>query len=231
MGPTTTIFKILGTPFRARGVTFVNWMILWGFLSWIISRSHPERNLGQNVLIGFLATVMLLIADWGHAIAHVFSARYAGAPMDEIHVAAGMPRTLYLDDDVSPATHRIRALGGPIFSAIALLISLLLYFTVPDGTLTHELAGWSTLGHAFIFIGCLIPMPIVDGGTILKWTLVEHDHSPDRADMIVRRTNIVISIMVAIIGIVLLVLRMWLVGVILLGVSGVVLVAALGKIK
>lgn len=220
-----------GVPVKVRTITYINWMILWGFLSWYTNHTHPERTWWVNIMVGFLASLMLLIADWGHAFAHILSARYARAPMDEIVISGGMPRTHYSDNEVSPETHRLRALGGPIFSAIFLLISLLVLFVFPGDSLVNEIGFWSSLGHAFIFIGCLIPIPIVDGGTILKWSLVKRGRTPDQADIILRRVNIIISILSMIGGIALLVRLFWLPGLVLIVGSGIILAAAFGKIK
>ena len=106
---------------------------------------------------------MLTPVDFGHAIAHIFSARYAGAPMDEIRISANMPRTLYWNNAVSPDVHRLRALGGPIFSALSCLLSLATYRAVPRHAVAHELAGWSALGHGLLLLLCLMPVPVVDG--------------------------------------------------------------------
>jgi hypothetical protein len=47
--------------------------------------------------------------------------------MDEVRISLGMPRTLYRENAVSPDAHRLRALGGPIFNALGLLVSLAIY--------------------------------------------------------------------------------------------------------
>jgi Zn-dependent protease len=131
--------------------------------------------------------VVLATADFGHALAHTVSARAAGAPVDEILISSGMPRTLYEDNDVPPQVHRTRALGGPIFSAIGLLTSTLLQSLAPRDTLAREVAGWSTAGHGLILGGSLLPLPMVDGGTILKWTLVEQGYAEPAAEALVAR--------------------------------------------
>ena len=81
-----------------------------------------------------MSMILLIFADFGHAIAHIFSARYAKAPMDEILITAGMPRTLYTDNNVSPATHRMRAFGGPVFSTLGLLLSIYPPWMPPTST-------------------------------------------------------------------------------------------------
>jgi hypothetical protein len=154
--------------------------------------------------------VTLLAADLGHALAHIISAGYARAPMDEILISEGMPRTIYLDNDVPPRAHRLRAVGGPIFSALGLLASLLLRCLAPRNSLGRELAGWSCLGHGFVLAGSLAPLPVVDGGTILKWTLVEQGRTPTEADEIVRRASLSLGAAAATTGVALATRRRWL---------------------
>ena len=119
--------------------------------------------------------------------------------MDKILLSADMPRTLYANNDVPPRTHIIRAIGGPIYSAIGLAISLLWRSFSPPASLSRELADISSFYHGMIF-GCLIPLPIVDGGTILKWSLVEKGYSPEEADGIVKITGPVVITILAVVG-------------------------------
>ncbi|HRW08472.1 MAG TPA: hypothetical protein P5121_25395, partial [Caldilineaceae bacterium] len=46
----------------------------------------------------------------------------------------------------------------------------------------------------------LTPLPIVDGGVILKWKLVEAGQSPEQADQIVQKTTIDMSIALLVLG-------------------------------
>jgi hypothetical protein len=175
---------------RVKPAILANLVGLWGLLAWLAGRGHPERPWSLRILAGLLSTVALMVADLGHAMAHIISARYAGAPMDEILISEGMPRTLYHDNDVPPRVHRLRALGGPIYSAVGLAASCLLHHLAPRGSLAREIAGWSCLGHGFILGGSLAPLPMVDGGTMLKWTLVERGRTPEQADEIVAQVNL-----------------------------------------
>jgi hypothetical protein len=110
--------------------------------------------------------------------------------MDEILLSSGMPRTLYQNNAVSAQTHIRRSLGGPVFSLIGFSLSLLWWRISPRGSLSHELSEASLAGHSFILGGSLAPLPMVDGGTILKWKLVEAGQSPEQADQTVRKTSL-----------------------------------------
>jgi hypothetical protein len=152
----------------------------------------------------------LLFADLGHALAHTVSARWAGAPTDEIQVSSGMPRTIYFDNDVSPRAHQLRALGGPVFNAAGLLVALLQRALSPRDSVMHELANWSCISHGVLFAGSLMPLPVVDGGTILKWALVERGHTPAAADVAVQRASLATGATTTAAGLLLAARRRWL---------------------
>lgn len=164
--------------------------VVAAFLAWAAGRRRPELTWLQRLGVGLLAMPVAWFADVGHAMAHTVSARLAGAPMDEILLSSGMPRTLYLNNDVPPQTHIQRSLGGPVFSLISFTLSLLWRRISPRGSLSHDLAEVSLVGHGFILLASLLPLPMVDGGTILKWKLVEAGQTPEQADQSVRKTNI-----------------------------------------
>jgi hypothetical protein len=72
---------------------------------------------------------------------------------------------------------------------------------------------------------------MVDGGTILKWTLVARGKSVTEADESVRRVDWVMGIVAGIIGVVLIAMQIWIAGVILMSIGAVVVGIALGKIR
>lgn len=164
-------------------------VMLTGLLIWAAGLRKPERSWLQRLGVGLLAMPLATFADIGHAMAHTISARLAGAPMDEILLSSGMPRTLYEDNDVPPQTHIRRSLGGPVFSLVGFTLSLLWHRTSRPGTLSRDLADASLAGHSFILLGSVAPLPMVDGGIILKWKLVEAGQSPEQAEKTVRKTS------------------------------------------
>ena len=154
---TMVSLRIFGTPVKVKETFLAPAVLVWGGLIWWGMRRHPKRGLGHGLFIGFVTLVILMIVEDGHALAHIFSARYAKVPMDEIRITANMPRTLYWNNDVSPDQHRLRALGGPIFNALGFLLSLTINRLVPRHSVERELSGWSTLGHGLLFLMCLVP--------------------------------------------------------------------------
>jgi hypothetical protein len=223
--------KIFDTPIRIKLVFLVNIIVLWGAVTWYGLYKHPERSFLYGLFVGLLAMILLMIADIGHAIAHIFSARFASVPMDEILISAGMPRTLYSNNKILPSAHRMRAIGGPIFSGLGLLLSMAIHGIMPRDSLGGELAVWSLVGNGFILAGSLLPLPMVDGGTILKWTLVEKGKTEAEADAILRRVNWVIGITGGVVGIGLIIGKIWIAGLVCVGVGGISIAAAIGKVR
>jgi hypothetical protein len=186
----TTLYCFNGVPVVAQASFWPDLILLTGLLAWVAGRRHPKLTWLQRLGVGLLAMFVALPADVGHAMAHTISARFAGAPMDEILLSSGMPRTLYQNNDVPPQTHIRRSLGGPIFSLISSLLSLLWWRTSPPGSLSRDLAQASLAGHSMILLGSIAPVPVVDGGTILKWKLVEAGQSTEQADRTVQKTSL-----------------------------------------
>lgn len=223
-------FRLFNTTIKVKAVVLFDILALWGILTWLGISWHPGRSLWQAVLIGLASVLLMLPADFGHAVAHIFSARFARAPMDEILISEGMPRTLYWQNDVSPNTHRLRALGGPIFNVFGLTLSLLVYAAAPGASLARELAAWSATGHGLILVLSLMPLPVVDGGTLLKWTLVARGQDPAQADGVIRRIDWVVGIIAGIAGLILVATSIWIAGLIFLAAAAIVMAIAAGKI-
>jgi hypothetical protein len=188
-----TLYRFNGVPIVAKPDFWPIPILLTGFLTWTAGRRRPELSRLQRLGVGLLAMPVAWFADVGHAMAHTVSARRAGAPMDEILLSSGMPRTLYRNNAVPPQIHIRRSLGGPLFSLVTSTLSWLWWRKSPHGSLSRDLAELSLLGHTFILLGSLAPLPMVDGGTILKWKLVEAGQSPEEADQTVKRTNLALG--------------------------------------
>ena len=151
--------------------------------------------------------------------------------MSEILISAGMPRTLYSDNEVTPAAHRIRAIGGPVYSGWGLLLSMATCGITSSGSVERELAAWSIVGHAFILLGCILPLPVVDGGAIVKWTMVEKGKTEAEADDILRRVNWLLGVLLGAIGVGLIVAQVWIAGLVLVAVGGIAVGTAVGRIR
>lgn len=84
---------------------------------------------------------------------------------------------------------RCRFAAGAVLSE-AKLCGLSLSSQVYAGSLSRDLANASLAGPSFILLGSLALLPMVDGGIILKWKLVEAGQSPEQADQVVRKTSL-----------------------------------------
>jgi hypothetical protein len=224
--------RILGTPVRIQPAVLLIVVALWAgtAAAWFFLR--PGLGTVPAALLGFATMVLLLLADFGHPLGHILSARLAGAPMDEIRITATeMPHTLYNNNAVSPAVHRIRALGGPVFNLLGLLLSAGVYAAAPD-SVAGGLAAWSAAGHGMMLIMSLAPVPAVDGGTLLKWTLVAGGRSEAAAEAAALRAGRLTGAAAAALGLgLLLALHAWIIGVLLVLAGLIVLGVAAGLIR
>ena len=223
--------RVLDTPVEIAPGFFLNLCALWAGMSWLMGKKHPAWNWPTRILSGALSGFALIWADVGHALAHTISARAAGAPMDQIKLTSGMPRTVYFNQAVPPRAHFMRALGGPIFSMLGLVISLVVRSLVPRKSLVREVADWSSIGHGLILTGSLAPLPVVDGGSMLKWSLVESGQTPAQADQIVRQAGVATGIAASSAGVMLATRRRWLPAAGLITVGIIAIAAATGKIR
>jgi hypothetical protein len=193
-GDVPVLFRLNGVPVQVPAAYWGDVGVLGGGLVWLAGRRHPERGWSGRLLVGGLGLALVVAADVGHVLGHTVSARLAGAPMDRVRVALGIPRTLYDDNAVPPGTHRMRALGGPAANLLGLLLSLLWRRATRPDSAARDLAGASCLGHGVLFFGSLVPLPIFDAGTILKWTLVEQGRAEAEADALVHQVSELIGL-------------------------------------
>jgi hypothetical protein len=186
----TTLFRFNGVPIVAQPAFWPIPVLVTAGLAWLAGWRKPQRTGRQRLAVALAALPVALLAEIGHAMAHTVSARLAGAPMDEILLSSGMPRTLYLNNAVSPRAHIWRALGGPAFNALGATLSLVWRDLSPRGSLSRDLADLSLASHGFLLLASLTPLPVIDGGVILKWKLVEAGHAPAQADQMVRQASL-----------------------------------------
>lgn len=225
------VLTVFDTQIHIKPVLLLNVLGLWALATGVGLSRDPQRSLPLGLLAGFLVMVLLLVADIGHAVAHIFSARHAGAPMDLILLSAGMPRTLYFDNDLPPRAQRLRALGGPLYSALGTMLSAAAFAIFPRPSIAWELAAWSLLGHGGILAGSLLPLLIIDGGALLKWTLVARGRTLAQADDFMRRIDWGLGALGTVVGAALLAAGMWVAGLVALGVGAASAAVAAGWLR
>ena len=183
-----------GAPMVVKGYTGLPLieLVAWGVLSWMAGRKRPDWSRQKQAYAGAVTTFIMLGSEWCHNLAHTAIARRIGKPVDAIRIFWGTPLLIYYeinDAQVSPHQHILRALGGPIFSTLMVPLAWLARLFSRDGTLTRYAADFALGTNAFISSLSLLPIPGIDGGPLLKWSLVAHGHTPIQADEVVKRVN------------------------------------------
>jgi|GEM_PF-2112988 len=128
------------------------------------------------LIVGILATSIHWFSDFIHQYGHFFAAKQVGKPATGLRVWWILGTTRYPENEgqLSPQTHAKRAIGGPVASAILLIIFLILwcFFGATGGALQFLLA-WGIFINFFVFFaGALTPVSIgwfsTDGATLLQ---------------------------------------------------------------
>ena len=161
-------------------------------MAWLANRHLPDMSFWRSMRQGALMTMIVLGSEWCHNLAHAFAARAIGKPMDQIRIMLGMPRCVYHDlndPDVKPNEHVIRALGGPLINALFLPLAWLVRQLTTEGTPARQAANLAVGTNLFLSTVSLLPIPGIDGGPILKWSLVERGRSVEEAEEAVRSVN------------------------------------------
>ncbi len=193
-----TILTFNGVPVKARRGFWLVVALVWVILAAIGTWRWPGQSVLAYVLVGGVGTLVGMMVDVGHACAHTIGAKLAHAPTAVVLLGADMPRTLYPDDKMRPSQHIARSLGGPIYSWIGFGIGLLLLRVTAPQTALRYLAEIWTFGNALIGVAIFAPVPLVDGGVIIKWLLVIGGQDEGQADRIVRWLDVALIVLLLI---------------------------------
>jgi membrane-associated PAP2 superfamily phosphatase len=123
----------------------------------LVTREH-------RAALGAAAGVLWYTADCAHVVGHIVSSRAAGAPMDGVDFGI-YPKSVYLNNDVSPQQHIGRACGGVGASLIAALVLAALSRGVTAAP-ARRLLTIAAAQHGLLFVLSMLPLPMVDGGVI-----------------------------------------------------------------
>jgi Zn-dependent protease len=195
----TQIACVFSTPVVVKGKTWlpISEWIVWVFTTWLAGKRREGRTLFQRMGVGLLTMPVISGLEWCHNFAHAAAAHLIGKPMDAMRILWGTPMAVYYDindTSVTPRQHIFRALGGPLFNASLLPFALLLRSRTDPEKITRELADIAVGMNAFLCSVSLLPIPGIDGGPILKWSLVERGSTPKEADEKVRETNSLLGV-------------------------------------
>ena len=190
----TQVGTIFDTPLVVVGKTWLplTELVVWGIATKVVAHKQPQQSLSKNILVGGFNMAAILGSEWCHNLAHAAAAQWVGKPMDALRIAWGMPLCVYHelnDKNVSPRQHIIRALGGPVINGVLLgLMSIVRRFT-PENSISRQVINAGIGMNTFLFTVSLLPIPDIDGGPILKWSLVNAGQSIEEADESVRQVN------------------------------------------
>jgi len=213
----THVGKVFDAPLAIKGKSWLplTQILLWGIMTWFAGRKQPSRSWRERIGIGGMTTVVTLGSEWCHNLAHAAAAKLVGRPVNAIRIVWGMPILIYFDindSTVTPRQHITRSLGGPFFNLVMLPVALLArYFTRVD-TPAHDVAEAAVGMNTFLLSVSLLPIPGIDGGPILKWSLVERGQSLEQADETVRKVNLATSVGLGVVSAAALKKRKYLIG-------------------
>lgn len=190
----TTIGYVFDTPLVVKRWTWLPMLELasWGVLTVVAGRKQPDWSRSKKISAGALTTIIMFGSEWCHILAHTAVAHWIGKPVDAIRIFWGTPLLIYYDindQKVSPRQHILRAIGGPVFNALMVPLSWLAKHLTREGTLKRYAADFALGTNGFISTVSLLPIPGIDGGPIIKWSLVESGRSPEEADTMIKGVN------------------------------------------
>lgn len=182
------------TPITKVGRTWIpiTQLALWAIFTRSASRRKPDNSRLQWSREGLLKMAVVLGSEWCHNLAHLIASNWIGKPMDQMQIQFGMPRCIYHeinDRDVTPGQHIARSLGGPIINLLLLPVTRLARTLTKSDSIAGEVAKTAYQTNLFLSLISLLPIPGIDGGPILKWSLVERGKTIEEADQVVQKVN------------------------------------------
>jgi hypothetical protein len=145
-------------------------LLLWAFYSALAS-FLLNLSLGIALLVGSLALALHWLSEMAHQFGHVWAGRRVGYAATGIQLWWVFSSTLYpADEPVLPtATHLHRALGGPAFSFVLMILAAALCLALLSfGGFAWRLAAIFALQNLLVFIIGLLPLGFTDGSTLLR---------------------------------------------------------------
>lgn len=228
--------KAFDTPLVVKGKTWFPLieLVVWVIMTWVAGRDHPERSWGQRLGVGAMTTFVMLGSEWCHNLAHAAVARWINKPMDALRIMWGMPLVVYYKvqaGSVAPRQHILRALGGPLCNALILPCAIWFKRLTRQVSMTRDVANAAVGMNIFLCTASLLPLPGLDGGSVLKWAMVERGKTPPEVDEVVKHANRVVGGGLGVMTGVALKRRSWLLGLILGLFAVLALAVGFGVIK
>ena len=186
--------KLGQTEITRRGLGWlpVTQVIAWGLFARASKNRNPHKSWLRAGVEGFCQMLVMLGSEWGHNLAHLTASNLIDQPMDQFRIQLGMPRCVYHklnDPEVAPREHVARAMGGPIFNLMVLPFAWAARRLTKKDSIAGIAARTAFDTNLFLSSVSLLPIPGIDGGPLLKWSLVDRGKTPQEADEVVRRVN------------------------------------------
>jgi Zn-dependent protease len=190
----TEVGRVFDAPLVVKGHTWLPLIqiVVWGAMAHLAGLHRPERSWTQRMAVGALTMPVALGSEWLHNLAHAAAAKLVGHPVDAIRITWGMPLLVYFeinDAELSPQEHITRAVGGPIFNALVLPLWWFVRHLSPPESVGRDVGEVGVWMNTLVLAAGLLPIPGLDGGPILKWSLVAKGRSMAEADEVVRQVN------------------------------------------
>lgn len=224
-------FDVLGTQVAVKPSGFLTPVVV-GWLAAIVQSRRANPDAPYRRL--WLAPVYLLawlVADVVHILGHIISSLMANTPLDRLSFAAPFPQSVYENEEVSPWQHRMRAIGGPAANLLVALVHWPLIALTAPGSILRQILEVKRFFHFGLGLVSLIPLPMIDGGSLLKWTLVTRGRSPVEADEAVGQVNAVLGATALTFGLASALARRWLWAAGLISHGAFLLAVGLGRRK
>lgn len=188
--PVRRLGQAFGTPLALQGWSWLpaNELIFWALFTWRSMRARAGWPAWKHALLGGAKTVVVLGSEWCHNLAHVAAARAIGKPVDAMRIILGMPVLLYDEPEhpsITPRQHILRSAAGPACNLGLLVLGKGFQRLTPPGSPAREAAEAAVKMNAFIASAAFLPIPELDGGPILKWSLIAGGMSPAQAARII----------------------------------------------
>ena len=121
---------------------------------------------------------------------HPDRVRYAAGCLSRYQRPGRDPPTAYRP---GPGRTAVQRPAGPIRLAAPAALPVL-------DTIAYDLAETALATNIFLPTVGLLPIPFIDGGPVLKWSLVARGRTVPEADQAVRRVNVVLGLLLSLLG-------------------------------
>lgn len=171
MAQSRTVARLAGLELRVAPSAAASFLLTWGVLT-VAGARWGGLSRRAAAIGGLVAATGHWDAILVHHLGHALAARGTGYPMTGVDFRGPLGVSLYPDDEptLNAATHRHRALGGPLLSALnGVLFGYLALLLRRRGGVPYRVAQFLCFDNlGVIAAGSLIPVGPTDGGTLLR---------------------------------------------------------------